>query len=481
MPKLTREQQKAIANLSKIMPQIRPLGYDKPREWFHEGQLEAFNSEARIIAIISGTQAGKTSFLPWWLMREIQIKGAGEYAVISPTFPLMYKKCQPEFVRVFCEEEKVATFIASPVPRMVFTKDALKRFFGTDKDPVTIFFCYAEDSDALESMTLKGAALDEAGQRVFKQTSFEAIGRRLTINKGRMCIGTTPYEFNWLKTIVYDEFMAGNNDFDVISFSSIMNPVFDKEEYERQKKLMPSHRFEMMYNGKFTKPAGVIFDCLMDEHFVEPFIIPQHWPRLMGVDFGQVNTAAVFAAVNPLFPEAYIYSTYHRGGMDGMAHARNIADVHGRPAMAMGGAPSEQAWRDEFARGGIAVMRPPFSDVELGIDAIYGLLKGMQIKIFSDLKKLRNELESYSREVNEAGEVVSIKIEDKNKYHRVDALRYLSILLAPYLKSYDNSNVVVRSAKKEDKTVFKGGVYVGRPVVKPRPKEASPAGVVFSD
>lgn len=168
-----------------------------------------------------------------------------------------------------------------------------------------------------------------------------------------------------------------------------------------------------------------------------------------------------------------------------MAHAKNIFDIHGRPSMAMGGAPSEQGWRDEFARGGIAVMRPPFADVELGIDAVYGLLKGMQIKIFSDLKKLRSELESYSREVNEAGEVVSIKIEDKNKYHRVDALRYLSILLAPYLKSYSNSDVavskVVRGADRENSPVFKGGVYVGHPVAKPREKEKRPSGVVFCD
>lgn len=479
---LSPRQAREAERLLRFLEDSPLQDYEVPRDWFHEGQLSAFASDARSIAVISGTQGGKTCFLPWWLLREIQRCGPGEYAVVSPTFPLMYKKCQPEFVRVFEKEEKVARFVQSPVPRLVFTKSGMHKVFGKLEGETTVFFCYAEDSDALESMTLKGAALDEAGQRAFKQTSFEALGRRLAIHKGRMCIGTTPYEFNWLKHIVYDGWMGGNKDFEVVSFSSIMNPTFDKEEYERQRGLMPPHRFSMMYDGKFTKPAGAIYDCLDEDHWVEPFEIPQNWPRIMGVDFGQVNTAAVFFAINPLFPEAYVYSTYHRGGMDGMAHAENIASIHGRPSMAMGGAPSEQAWRDEFARGGIAVLKPPFADVELGIDTVYGLIKSRQLKFFKGLEKLKIELEGYSREVNEAGEVVSNKIEDKNKYHRCDALRYGSILLAPYLKAYGEQEVVVRGDPIErNRRIFERGIYAGKGSVERKQARERPSGVVFSD
>ena len=38
---------------------------------FHAGQLAAWESERRWVAIVAGTKGGKTSFDPWWLWREI--------------------------------------------------------------------------------------------------------------------------------------------------------------------------------------------------------------------------------------------------------------------------------------------------------------------------------------------------------------------------------------------------------------------------
>ena len=67
----------------------------------HSGQTRAWESKARFVMIICGTQWGKTSFGPHWLQREIQERGSGDYLAITATYPLLKLKMQPEFLYVF--------------------------------------------------------------------------------------------------------------------------------------------------------------------------------------------------------------------------------------------------------------------------------------------------------------------------------------------------------------------------------------------
>jgi hypothetical protein len=46
---------------------------------FHPGQVKAWDSRKRIVAIIAGGRSGKTSFAPMWLHREMQRQGPGDY------------------------------------------------------------------------------------------------------------------------------------------------------------------------------------------------------------------------------------------------------------------------------------------------------------------------------------------------------------------------------------------------------------------
>ena len=62
---------------------------------FHRGQWAAWDSLARFIVILAGTQGGKTSFGPHWLYREIQQRGPGDYMVVTPTYKLLNLKELP--------------------------------------------------------------------------------------------------------------------------------------------------------------------------------------------------------------------------------------------------------------------------------------------------------------------------------------------------------------------------------------------------
>jgi len=155
----------------------------------------------------------------------------------------------------------------------------------------------AAAESGLESATAKAAWLDEVGQDSFKVTAWNAIERRVSLNRGRILGTTTPYNFDWLKQLIFDRWRAGDKNIDVIQFDSQTNPLFSSEEFEDAKDRLPKWKFDMFYRGLFAKPAGLIYqdydDALM---LVDDFDIPADWPRVIGVDFGGANTATVHLA-----------------------------------------------------------------------------------------------------------------------------------------------------------------------------------------
>lgn len=396
---------------------------------FHANQWRAWDSEKRFVLVLAGTQGGKTSFGPHWLYREICWRGAGDYMVVTPTYPLLEKKALPEFRRIFEGALKLGTYVGGSLKTFTFSEEGELRTFGTKQEKrTTVMFGHAQDPDSLESATAKGAWLDEAGQKKFKLGSWEAILRRLSIHQGRVLITTTPYNLGWLKQKFWDEWTAAKQnhpDVDVIRFRSIDNPAFPRAEYERARRDLPLWKFDMFYNGYFTRPAGLIYDSFSEVEHVQPrFAIPDDWPRYLGLDFGGVNTAGIFFAKEPGSNRLFLYRAYKAGSRTAKEHSAELLKGEPRRPTVVGGAKSEQQWRDEFAQAGLSVQEPPISDVEVGIDRVYGCHARHEIIVFDDLDGYLDEKMSYSRELDEMGEPTE-KIEDKNDFHFMDAERYI--------------------------------------------------------
>ena len=97
---------------------------------------------------------------------------------------------------------------------------------------------------------------------------------------------------------------------------------------------------------------------------------------------------------------------------------------------AIGGSKSEGQWRQEFADGGLSVGPPVVTDVEVGINRVYAALaatepgEAIDIVFFDDLHGTIDQLNTYSRELDDRGEPTE-KIEDKETYHYLDAGRYI--------------------------------------------------------
>ena len=380
----------------------------------HKGQSRAWYSERRFVLMLAGSQGGKTSFEPWWLWREMQRQGPGDYLAVTASYDLFKLKFLPEMRRVFEGLLHWGTFSAGDM--VIVSNDKQTR----------IILRSAQAPGGLESGTVKAAVLDECGQDGFRMDAWEAIQRRLSLAQGRVLGGTTPYNLGWLKQQWYDRWAAGDADYDVIQFESIANPQFPAEEFERMKRTLPAWKFNMFYRGLYSRPAGLIYEDYDEAaHCVEPFPIPRAWPRYVGIDFGAVHTALVWIAEDVNHDAYYVYRESLEGGKTTGEHAAQALTHAARERVVgwYGGAAPETQQRMDWSAAGVPVQGPRVVDVEAGIDRIIGLFKRKQLFVFNTCAGLRDELGTYARQLDANGQVTE-KIKDKEDFHRIDALRY---------------------------------------------------------
>lgn len=386
---------------------------------FHAGQTKAWDSNRRFVFIVAGTQSGKTSFGPWWLWREIQRCGKGDYLAVTATYDLFKLKMLPEMRHIFCEILSGWSYMASD------------RVIVSDDNATRIILRSANSPGGLESATANAAWLDECGQDDFRLDSWEAIQRRLSLSSGRVLGTTTPYNLGWLKTEIYDRWMSGDHDYEVVQFKSPMNPRFPMAEYERARNTLPLWKFNMFYNGEFSRPAGLIYEDFVNEywerggHLVRPFEIPSGWPRYVGIDFGAVNTALLWIAEDTEKEIYYVYRSTLDGDKTTQQHAKAAIELSRCENVVRwtGGARSETQQRWDWNAAGVPVVESPIIDVEAGIDRVIELLKQKRLFIFDSCRGLIDELNTYSRVLDGFGHPTE-KIKDKETFHRLDALRY---------------------------------------------------------
>ncbi len=389
---------------------------DRVRFALHAGQAQAWRSKARFTFVIAGTQSGKTSFVPVWLDREIREKGHGDYLAATATYDLFKLKFLPELRHYF-------------VDLMGWREDKSDRIFWCEWKPGKfdrIILRSASSEGGLESATINGAVLDECGQDDFRLTALEAVHRRLSISQGRILGTTTPYNLGWLKQQVYDVWRAGNPDYRVIQFASTMNPRFPQAEYQRAKDTLPVWKFEMFYNGNFTRPAGMIYGDFTDAHKVKPFDLPAEWPRYVGIDPGPNHTAVLWAAEDPDKKCLYIYREYLQGDRTTPEHVKAVKDLSAKERVISWalGQKSEKQYRLDWAAAGLDTQAPPVHEVEAGIDRVIGMLKTHQLYVFGTCKGLLDQIGTYSRKIDDSGQPTD-EIKDKDTFHFLDALRYL--------------------------------------------------------
>jgi len=422
---------------------------------FHMAQEIAISSQSKIVALIAGTQSGKTSFGPWWLADEIERtsspKGNNDYIVITSSYGLFSLKLLPVMREVFEDILDIGRYWA--VSKVIELRNPYTGLFeaskASDKMWGRIILRSANALGALESATARAAWLDEAGQDEFTLRAYQAIKRRLSLFRGRQLFTTTLYNLGWVKSQIIDIALKGGKQqyhkigdaelthteneqksITLVQYDSILNPEFSIEEFQDAQSTMADDEFKMFYKGAVAKLRTIVYDCFDSEkHVVPAFKIPRAWPKgFIGIDPIGVKNAGVWLAFDPEKGQLHLYREYEDDfGKTTQGHVTEIlkaAAEDGEILRVIGGGPSERQSRVDWTGAGLPMGACPVTDVWVQIRKVYALFKEGSLLVHDSCPRIISDLGVMRREKDRHGNLTD-KIEDKDTWHLLDALRYI--------------------------------------------------------
>lgn len=384
------------------------MATDRKGYTLHYYQGKACQSESRFVALIAGTGGGKTYTGPFWMYERINENPKDNFWIIAPTYRMLIRATIPTLTDIF---------------RGTVYQGELLLSQGQYRLPTggTIWLGSADRPESLEGGQARAAWLDEAGQ--MKKQVWVVIQARLGMHQGRCLITTTPYAVNWLYHDFYKRWLEGDKDYDVVQYSSTENPYYPKAEFERAKRAMSPELFEMRYCGQFRKMEGLIYPEFCADHIVEPFEIPDEWPKIGGVDFGWNNPFAILKGAVDNDDVLYIYEEHYQSGRLLEWHAERMLD-----GLRYWCDPSGKREIVELRAKGVDA-RKANNDVALGIDAVRQRIRTNRLRVFKPCSNLIEEFEMYAwREPSPTSQEARDKPE-KVDDHNLDALRYMTMAL----------------------------------------------------
>jgi hypothetical protein len=127
-------------------------------------------------------------------------------------------------------------------------------------------------------------------------------------------------------------------------------------------------------------------------------------------------------AEDPDTKALYLEKEYLQGGRTAAQHAAELKTWGCR--LWVGGSKSEGQWRQEFQSAGLPIVEPEITEVEVGIDRVYGVHKKDELYVFDTCAHYLEQKGTYSRELDDTGQPTE-KIKNKDTYHFMDAERYI--------------------------------------------------------
>lgn len=200
-------------------------------------------------------------------------------------------------------------------------------------------------------------------------------------------------------------------------------PHLDMEQEARQLAITPPHLRDARSKGDPSLGSGAIYPIPLSEIVVPPFMPPDHWPRVFGLDVGWKRTAAVWGAIDPTDGCVWLYSEYYAGQREVAIHAdaikargawipgvvdpaaRGRSQADGRNLMGM--------YVNDFG----LKLKAADNSVSTGIELMFELLATQRLRVSAAMQNWQSEYRFYRRD--EKGAIV------KEDDHLLDATRYL--------------------------------------------------------
>ena len=331
----------------------------------HPYQEKAFTSPKRIICIAAGIQSGKTTTGALWVMTKAAAAKRGDNVIIcAPTYKILQQATLPKFLEVFKHYGRY---------HKIESKFELK-------NGVTAYIRSLTDPNALEGITdVEAIWLDEGG--LISRYAWENVEGRSAFRQAPIFISTTPYALNWLFRM-WEDWKAGKRDeVEFVQFTSKDNPYFPDAEFDRQKRLLDSRRFQMKYMGEFGKMEGLVYENL---NLCLSVPLPSGTRYFAGVDWGYTNPTAI--TIRALTPDGVHYrvAEYYKSGMT-IEEIANVCKARKQlySIELFICDPASPSYIESLNRAGCPAVGGN-NNVRLGIDRHQQLIKEERFLIFED-------------------------------------------------------------------------------------------------
>lgn len=198
-------------------------------------------------------------------------------------------------------------------------------------------------------------------------------------------------------------------------------PLFDDPKYKAEVlDQFPEHEREMRSKGIPQMGSGLVFTTPDEDLKVAPFEIPDHWPRIKGIDFGIDHPfAAVALAFDPDSDTAYVTWCHRKTRQTIADHSAAVNSLQtwvpvvwphdGLKQDAQSGRPLAEIYRDDPYHVNMlphCFSNPPppgkkegqgGQGVEVGLLALDEAMKNGKFKVFSNLDDWFEEKRMYHR------------------------------------------------------------------------------------
>lgn len=163
---------------------------------------------------------------------------------------------------------------------------------------ITHLMSAEQDDDKFEGTTIDFVWIDEPVRR----NIYIGLKRGMLTTEGHLWMTCTPLDEPWIYEEIYVPWAEGrDSDIEVFEGTSDENDKISKEAKEEFRRRLTADEYDARWLGKFRHLSGRVFkEYSMDRHFIEPFVIPYHWPVWTAIDPHRNKPhAVVFIAISP--------------------------------------------------------------------------------------------------------------------------------------------------------------------------------------
>lgn len=204
----------------------------------------------------------------------------------------------------------------------------------------------------------------------------------------------------------------------------------------------------MRVSGQPSIGSGVVFPVREDKITVEPFTIPDHWFRIIGIDLGFDHPNGVACVAwdneNDVY---YLYDEYSEQGETPSMHANAIRERGGSTIPVVvphdafkrvggDGGGSGKKFVQMYADFGLNVVMEPFSNppgadgkthnsVEWGVNHMLNYMEAGKFKVFTTCRKFLQETKLYCRKDG--------RIHDRND-DMISSTRYAMLMASRFAR-----------------------------------------------